>query len=49
MIIPFSDQISAYDDARRGKFSIASFANKYNLGDPVAMNFFYAERPGNRK
>ena len=27
----------------RGKFSIANFAKKYNLGDPVAGNFYQAE------
>ncbi|XP_050552649.1 protein D2 isoform X1 [Spodoptera frugiperda] len=27
----------------RGKFSIANFARKYNLGDPIAGNFYQAE------
>lgn len=27
----------------RGKFSIANFAKKYNLGDPIAGNFYQAE------
>ncbi|XP_047366418.1 protein D2-like isoform X1 [Vespa velutina] len=27
----------------RGKFSIKKFANKYNLGDPIAGNMFQAE------
>lgn len=27
----------------RGKFSIAKFAKKYNLGNPVAGNFYQAK------
>jgi hypothetical protein len=27
----------------RGKFSIRNFANKYNLGNPLAINMFQAE------
>ncbi|GBP43022.1 Phosphatidylethanolamine-binding protein homolog F40A3.3 [Eumeta japonica] len=27
----------------RGKFSISAFAKKYNLGDPIAGNFYQAE------
>ena len=40
------DQVAAYEDSRRGKFSANEFARRYNLGDPVAMTFFHAERPG---
>lgn len=40
------DQVAAYEDARRGKFNVAEFAKRYNLGNPVAMTYFHAERPG---
>ncbi|XP_049878999.1 protein D2-like isoform X2 [Pectinophora gossypiella] len=41
----------SFDEARltntsgdnRGKFSIAKFAKKYNLGDPIAGNFYQAQ------
>ncbi|KOB66487.1 Phosphatidylethanolamine binding protein isoform 2, partial [Operophtera brumata] len=29
--------------ANRGKFSISAFAKKYNLGDPIAGNFYQAQ------
>jgi len=43
------DQVAAYEDARRGKFSVSEFAKRYHLGKPVAMTFFQSERPGSRK
>ena len=42
-------QVAAYEDARRGKFEVNEFAKRYNLGNPVAMQYFIAERPGGRK
>ena len=43
------DQVAAYEDARRGKFNICEFAKRYHLGNPVAMTFFHAERPGSMR
>ena len=31
------DQVAAYEDARRGKFSVSEFAKRYHLGKPVAI------------
>ena len=43
------DQVAAYEDARRGKFSVTDFSKRYSLGEPVAMTFFRADRPGSRR
>lgn len=40
------DQVAAYDDSRRGKFSIADFSKKYNLGEVLGVTYYLAERPG---
>ncbi|XP_031332286.1 protein D2-like [Photinus pyralis] len=42
--IQFEEQRLTNDSVKnRGKFSIRKFAQKYNLGNPIAANFFHAQ------
>jgi hypothetical protein len=39
--MPFLDSTSASGN-RRADFDVRAFANKYNLGNPIGMNYFKA-------
>ncbi|KAL3280718.1 hypothetical protein HHI36_003954 [Cryptolaemus montrouzieri] len=41
--ITFNEQKHSKTDGNRGNFSVKKFAEKYNLGDAVAGNFFQAQ------
>ncbi|XP_063914386.1 protein D2-like [Zophobas morio] len=41
--ITFEEEHKSNTNGKRGKFSTEEFAKKYNLGDPVAGNYFQAE------